>query len=140
MAEKKQCAVCNKEFTPCSRCLGKSNNGELLQWRRVVCCPEHFSFHLPIINYVRKNIDKETAKKELQTAIKYYGEVEFNDNVKRVIDEIMAEPVAETVDESVVVDEVENEDGARDNESADTAEDTVDFHFTPKSAKYKKKK
>lgn len=105
MTEKKQCSVCNKEFSPCDKCLKHSGNSEIVQWRRVVCCPEHFSFHLPIINYVRKNIDKETAKKELQTAIKYYGEPDFNDNVKYVVDEIMAEPVIETTDKP----DVENE-------------------------------
>lgn len=91
----KQCGVCSKEFSPCNRCLKQSNNRDILQWRRVVCCPEHFSFYLPIINYVRRNIDKQTAKKELQTAVKYYGEPDFNNNVRGIVNEIMAEPVTE---------------------------------------------
>lgn len=95
MTEIKQCGVCNKDFSPCNRCLKQSNNNEMLQWRRVVCCPEHFSFYLPVINYVRRNIDKETAKKELQTAVKYYGEPDFNDNVRGIVNEIMAEPAPE---------------------------------------------
>lgn len=137
MTEKRQCAVCNKEFTPCSRCLGKLNNNEILQWRRVVCCPEHFSFHLPIINYVRKNIDKETAKKELQTAFKYYGDVDFNDNVKRVVDEIMAEPVIESAEECASGDNVDIDDN---NPDIGIVEDAEDTHSETKMIKRKRKK
>lgn len=77
-----------------------------------MCCPEHFSFHLPIIDYVRKNINKETAKKELQTAFKYFGEIDFNDNIKRVVDEIMIEPVVKAAVEPMV--EVAEENVAED--------------------------
>ena len=135
MNEKKKCSVCNKEFSPCNKCLKYSDNSEIVQWRRVVCCPEHFSFHLPILNYVRKNIDKETAKKELQTAIKYYGEPDFNDNVKCVVNEIMAEPVIKTTDKP----EAENESEYPCDIVNDDVVDELGYSEA-KSEKYKRKK
>ena len=64
--------------------------------RRVVCCPEHFNYHSPIISYVRKKMDKATAKNELQSAIDLYGEIDFCDNIKPIVAEIMAEDVVLT--------------------------------------------
>ena len=83
------CLVCGKEFEQCHTC--NKNVDEMLQWRRVVCCPEHFAFHLPIIQYVRGQISKAEAKAELDKAIKDYGEIDFADNIKSVVAEIMAE-------------------------------------------------
>ena len=83
------CLVCGKEFEQCHTC--NKMVDEMYQWRRVVCCPEHFSYHLPIIQYVRKQISKAEAKAELDKAIKDYGEIDFADNIKSVVAEIMAE-------------------------------------------------
>lgn len=83
------CLVCGKLFEQCHTC--NKNIDEMLQWRRVVCCPEHFTYHLPIIQYVRKQITKTEAKAELSKAIADYGEIEFADNIKSVVAEILAE-------------------------------------------------
>ncbi len=83
----RNCLVCGKSFKVCNTC--KKDTDEMFQWRRVVCCPEHFMYHMPIIQYVRKKIDKETAKKDLQSAIQQYGNIEFCDNVKEIIAEIL---------------------------------------------------
>lgn len=90
---KKQCSVCKKQFNPCSSCdkLKVFFKDETYQWRKVVCCIEHFYYHLPIIKYARKEIDKDTAKKQLNNAIDKYGEIEFNDNVLNIVEEILSE-------------------------------------------------
>ena len=38
----RHCLVCGKEFKACNTC--QQNIPEALQWRRVVCCPAHFSY------------------------------------------------------------------------------------------------
>ena len=52
-------------------------------------CPEHFAFHIPIIDYVRGNIDKATAKSDLEQAIKKYGDVKFSEDVSSIVAEIL---------------------------------------------------
>lgn len=93
MELKKQCSVCKKQFTPCASCekLKVFFNDEAYQWRKVVCCSEHFFYHLPIIEYSRGKIDKETAKEQLSEAIDKNGEIEFNDNVSKIVSEILKE-------------------------------------------------
>lgn len=98
MAETKQCQVCGKEFSPCNIC--HKYIPEELQWRRVVCCEEHFNYHLPIIQYVRGKVDKKTAKNQLVDAIEKYGKVKFCDNIKTVTEEILAEDVVTELKES----------------------------------------
>lgn len=83
------CRVCNNTFEVCLSC-DKHTLDENYQWRKVVCCPEHFDYHIPIIEYARKIIDKETAKTRLEKAIEKYGMIEFNDNVKSIVDEILS--------------------------------------------------
>ena len=94
----RDCLVCGKSFKVCRTC--RKDIDEVYQWRRVVCCPEHFAFHIPIIDYVRGNIDKETAKNDLGKAISQYGEIKFSDDVKAVVAEIMGDnnKVTETTD------------------------------------------
>ena len=103
----KNCLVCGKLFEQCNTC--NKNVDEMYQWRRVVCSPEHFAYHLPIIQYVRGQITKAEAKAELDKAIKDYGEIDFADNIKSVVAEIMVEEKkskskkkATVVDEPVV--------------------------------------
>lgn len=72
----------------CNTCL--KSMPEELQWRRVCCCAKHFAFHLPIIRYVRHEIDKDTAKAELQKAVTNFGEVEYADNIKKTVAEILS--------------------------------------------------
>lgn len=85
----RNCLVCGKEFEVCNTC--NRNVDEMLQWRRVTCCAEHFQYHLPIIQYIRQTITKDQAKADLQSAIDAYGEIEFSDNIKPVIAEIFAD-------------------------------------------------
>ena len=89
MATYRDCMVCGKQFKVCNTCL--KSIPEELQWRRVVCCPQHFAYHLPIIRYVRKQISRDEAKKELKNAIETFGEIEFVADIKSVADEILAD-------------------------------------------------
>lgn len=99
MSKKIRCAVCNNLFEPCEKCLKLSPvYGEINQWKRVVCCPEHFMYHMPIIQYVRGKISKDEAKKDLQMVIDKYGMIDFNDNVKGIVDEILCDDDVETID------------------------------------------
>lgn len=81
--------VCGKQFKVCNTCL--KSVPEELQWRRVVCCSQHFAYHLPIIRYTRKQISRDEAKAELQNAIAAFGKVEFARDVKAIADEILAD-------------------------------------------------
>lgn len=93
MELKKQCSVCKKMFVPCSSCekLQVFFNDEAYQWRKVVCCPEHFYYHLPIIEYSRGVIDKKTAKERLTETIERTGKIDFNNNVSGIVQEILSE-------------------------------------------------
>lgn len=51
-------------------------------------------YHMPIIQYVRGKIDKAAARKDLQSAIETYGNIEFFDNIKGVVDDILSEDIA----------------------------------------------
>lgn len=140
MAEKKRCMVCNKEFTPCSRCSGSIsgiNGVDLKPWRQVVCCPEHYSFHVTLNKYVRGTIDKETAGKELRTAIRYYGEVDYNDNVKHLAEEIMAEPVVRDVETNAA--ENAAEVALENAENVDAVKESANARSAARSAKGRKK-
>lgn len=89
----RDCLVCGKSFKVCNTC--RKDIDEMFQWRRVVCCHEHFSYHMPIIQYARGKIDKGTARNELQNAIDTYGNIEFSDNVKGIVDEIFADDIVQ---------------------------------------------
>ncbi len=85
----RNCMVCGKRFKSCGVC--HKTIPEHLQWRRVVCCPQHFAFHLPIIRYVRKEISKSEARTELENAVKNYGEIEYTEDIRSVVDEIFSD-------------------------------------------------
>lgn len=87
----RHCLVCGKEFKACNTC--KQNTPETLQWRRVVCCPAHFAYHIPIIMYHNGEYNKDKARTELQNAIDAYGNIEYCDNVKAIVDEILADDI-----------------------------------------------
>lgn len=90
MAEQyRDCLVCGKPFKVCNTC--PKNMEEIFQWRRVVCCPEHFAYHIPIIQYSRGKIDKTTAQNELRSAIDTYGNIEFCDNIKNIVEDILSD-------------------------------------------------
>ncbi len=85
----RNCMVCGKQFKICNACL--KSMPEELQWRRVVCCPQHFAFHLPIIRYSRKQITREEAKAELTNAINAFGTVEFARDITPIVNEILTD-------------------------------------------------
>lgn len=85
----RNCMVCGKKFKVCKTCL--KSIPEDLQWRRVVCCAQHFAYHLPIIRYARKQISKDEACVELKRAIVAFGEVDFAKDVKPIVDDILSE-------------------------------------------------
>lgn len=87
----RHCLVCGKEFKACNTC--QQNIPETLQWRRVVCCPAHFAYHIPIIMYHNGEYNKDKARTELQNAIDAYGNIEYCDNVKAIVDEILADDI-----------------------------------------------
>lgn len=91
MSNIKNCLVCGKEFKPCNTC--QKGVDEMFQWRRVVCCPEHFLYHMPIIQYTRGKIDKAAARKDLQSAIDTYGNIEFCNNIKSIVDDILSKDI-----------------------------------------------
>ena len=87
----RDCLVCGKSFKVCNTC--QKGTDEMFQWRRVVCCPEHFQYHIPIIEYARGKIDKETAKNDLKLAMEQYGNIDFCDNIKGVVAEILTDDI-----------------------------------------------
>ena len=89
MSDTKQCLVCNKTFVPCHTCESLG----LASWRTVVCCREHFILNQLIADYLRKQLTKSECKARLNEYFKEFGNVDFNDNVKSVIDEILAEDI-----------------------------------------------
>lgn len=105
MAQMRNCLVCGKEFEVCNTC--HKHIPEELQWRRVVCCEEHFNYHLPIIQYVRGKVDKATAKNQLTDAIEKYGDVKFCNNIKSVTEEILAEDVVIETNEPVSLNKID---------------------------------
>ena len=98
MTTKKDCAVCVNQFKPCQSC-----DGSVVQWRRVVCCPEHFYSHMVIVEYRDKAIDKATAKEQLEDVIERFGKVDFNNNIQALVDEILATEA----DETPIIEEVQ---------------------------------
>ncbi len=85
----KECMVCGKQFKVCNTCI--KSVPEELQWRRVVCCSQHFAFHLPVIRYHRKQISKAEAKEDLQRAIAAFGNVNFKSDIQPIVNEILAD-------------------------------------------------
>lgn len=85
----RNCMVCGKRFKICNTCL--KSMPEELQWRRVVCCAQHFAYHLPIIRYARKQISRDEAKAELEHAVAAFGDIEFAADIKSVVNEILAD-------------------------------------------------
>lgn len=81
----KECQVCGAKYKGCNFC---EQQNQFLAWRSVVCKPEHFAYHMPIISYIRKQISKEEAKKELLAVEKEYGKIEYSENIKSVVNEI----------------------------------------------------
>jgi len=125
----RHCLVCGAEYEGCSFC---DNQNEFLAWRSVVCKPEHFAYHIPIIAYVRKQMSKAEAKTELLKAEKEYGKIKYADNIKDVVAEIKAnskKKVSPQLDEIVVLhDELKSIRGKRAETSVldEAAEITAD--------------
>jgi len=86
-----QCGVCNNTFEVCVSCnkLLHLVKDEKYLWRKVVCCPQHMAYYTPLLEYTRNRISKEIASKQLQEAIDTFGMIEFNSNVKPIVQELL---------------------------------------------------
>lgn len=91
----RQCAICKKMFEPCAIC------GSSASWRKVVCCEDHFAPHMLILEY--RDTKSAEAKTKLKEIIKK-NSIDFNDNVKTIVDEMLKvekrTPVKETKEET----------------------------------------
>lgn len=91
----RQCAICVKMFEPCAIC------GSSASWRKVVCCEDHFAPHMLILEY--RDTKSAEAKTKLKEIIKK-NSIDFNDNVKPIVDEMLKvekrTPVKETKEET----------------------------------------
>lgn len=111
----RHCLVCGKEFKACNTC--QQNIPETLQWRRVVCCPAHFAYHIPIIMYHNGEYSKDKARTELQNAIDAYGNIEYCDNVKGIVNEILADDVKSELE--IDINNVKGSDNNAGNDNVD---------------------
>lgn len=107
--------VCGKEFKACNTC--QQNIPETLQWRRVVCCPAHFAYHIPIIMYHNGEYSKDKARTELQDAIDTYGNIEYCDNVLAIVNEILADDVKSELE--IDINNVKGSDNNAGNDNVD---------------------
>lgn len=91
----RQCAICKKMFEPCAIC------GSSASWRKVVCCEDHFAPHMLILEY--RDTKSAEAKTKLKEIIKK-NSIDFNDNVKPIVDEMLKvekrTPIKETKEET----------------------------------------
>lgn len=92
----KRCGVCNKEFEPCNQC---PSGG--YAWRKTVCCVEHSIPFLALLEY-KRNLK---SKDETMEVLKNYTDIDYNNDVRSIVDEILSVPVVESIESEV--DEVE---------------------------------
>lgn len=130
----RHCLVCGKEFKACNTC--QQNTPETLQWRRVVCCPAHFAYHIPIIMYHNGEYSKDKARAELQNAIDTHGDIEYCDNVKAIVNEILADDINFESGTKIEVDNIKVPDN---NVGNDNADEIVQDKPNPKTKKNRTK-
>lgn len=116
----RNCMVCGKEFKICNTCINKS--AEQFQWKRVVCCREHFAYHMPIIQYTRNIIDKYEAKEELDHAFSEYGDVNFVESVRDIVNEIYDGKY----NSSIVINDNVNDDTVANDSANDIVDNNVE--------------
>ena len=99
------CDICGKKYHICSSCKEVKS---FTPWRTVTDTMQHYLIFLALSEYT-KTKDKEKAKEELSKCD--LSELDtFNENIKTVIKEIMAEgkeKIVETVSEENVKENVE---------------------------------
>lgn len=100
----KNCSVCGAEYPACTFC---DSQNIFSAWRSVVCKPEHFLYHVPIIRYIRGQIDRDQAYSELIDAERKYGTLDYADDIKDVVKDIksvemMSKPVSDNNTEESV--------------------------------------
>ena len=99
------CDICGKPYRVCSSCKEVKS---FTPWRTVTDTMQHYLIFLALSEYT-KTKDKEKAKEELSKCD--LSELDtFNENIKTVIKEIMAEgkeKIVETVSEENVKENVE---------------------------------
>lgn len=84
----KKCLVCGKEYEACGYC---DSQNEFYAWRNVCDTRNCYAFHLPIIMYIRKQITKREAQKELKYATEYNNGIipNMTPSVLKVYNQIM---------------------------------------------------
>ena len=99
------CDICGKKYHICSSCKEVKS---FTPWRTVTDTMQHYLIFLALSEYT-KTKDKEKAKEELSKCD--LSELDtFNENIKTVIKDIMAEgkeKIVETVSEETVKENVE---------------------------------
>ena len=98
------CDICGKKYHICSSCKEVKS---FTPWRTVTDTMQHYLIFLALSEYT-KTKDKEKAKEELSKC-DLSGLDTFNENIKTVIKEIMAEEkekIVETVSEETVEENV----------------------------------
>lgn len=99
------CDICGKKYHVCNSCKEVKS---FTPWRTVTDTMQHYLIFLALSEYT-KTKDKEKAKEELSKCD--LSELDtFNENIKTVIKEIMAErkeKIVETVSEETVEENVE---------------------------------
>ena len=86
-----ECLLCGDKYPYCGHC----NDDRYDAWRDVACCWSHYAYLKPIIEYQRKEISKDGAKKTLEDVSAVYGKVKMEDFIRKTFNEIMAEPKTE---------------------------------------------
>lgn len=114
----KECLVCGKTYEACAFCDSQS---VFYAWRSVVCSPEHFAYHVPIIGFIRGQISKEQACSELADAERKYGTLDYADDIKDVVKDIksvemMSKPISDNSTEDTV---------SKDSKSAESKKKVV---------------
>ena len=88
MADKpnRHCPVCGVHYHVCKSC------GDRGTWRSICDTPTHYQVYMTTVQYVRKEINKETAMEYLRNiGVSLESADRFTPNTKAIITEILSE-------------------------------------------------